>query len=56
MSPLFPSGPRDRCHIPKQTWVPRLNCHGAEGAGEDVAAISPLALECLVTPRWDHNL
>ena len=42
---------------PAQAWVPRLDCHGAAGAGEDGPAnAAPLELYCLILTPWVQTL
>ena len=43
---------------PGQAWFPRMDCHGADGAGEDVPANEPcpVDLACLLPFARAHNL
>ena len=43
---------------PGQAWFPRMDSHGAEGAGEDVPAneLCPVDLACLLPSAGAHNL
>ena len=43
---------------PEQAWIPRMDCHGADGAGEDVPANEPCPtdLMCLFPSAWAHDL
>ena len=57
MPTIFPSGLRNPgCFTslyPEQPWLPKLDCHRAEGAGKDVPANEfPLDLKCLVPYGW----
>ena len=62
MLTLFPSGLGDLgcCHIP-EAWAacfPRMDCHGADGAGEDVPANEPCPMVrvSLLPSAQAHNL
>ena len=61
MSSLFPSGLGDLgcCHIP-EAWAglfPRMDCHGADGAGEDVPANEPCPMDLVsLFSARAHNL
>lgn len=37
---------------PEQAWFPRLDCPGAEGAGEDMPANEPLLGPLVPGPLW----
>ena len=43
---------------PGQAWFPRIDCHGADRAGEDVPANKPcpMDLACLLPSAGAHNL
>ena len=43
---------------PGQAGFPRMDCHGADTAGEDVPANEPcpVDLACLLPSAWAHNL
>ena len=43
---------------PEQAWIPRMDCHGADGAGEDVPANEPCPMDlmCLFPSAWAHDL
>ena len=42
---------------PELAWVPRLGCHGAEGADDEVpVTAAPLELYCLIPKTWVQYL
>ena len=59
MSSLFRLGDLGCCHIP-EAWAglfPRMDCHGADGAGEDVPANEPCPMDLVsLFSAWAHNL